>query len=292
MFFQGRVENNKDPLKLGRCQVRIISLHTSNRRESDKNEYLPVEDLPWAEAAFPITSPTQSGVCDFNVPVQGSHVWLFFKDKEQQWPVYFAVAARIPKERPDYQEGFSDPDKVYPKEESLNESPISRLARNEKINETIVQKKKDERQSWVVNNIGREEYETPYNATYPENRVIETRSGHVIELDDTPGAERINIYHKSGTFKEIHPDGTEVNKIFQHKLTIIIGNHDIKVEANKFLSVAGNHNQQVGIDSIESVGRDKYQLVGRHGGVSCSGNYNVTVTGNATIKANRIDLNP
>ena len=47
----------------------------------------------------------------------------------------------------------------------------------------------------------------PYNARYPFNRVNQTESGHVIEIDDTPNGERINIQHMSGSFIEMHPDG-------------------------------------------------------------------------------------
>ena len=38
---------------------------------------------------------------------------------------------------------------------------------------------------------------------YPHNHVTETESGHVIEVDDTKGKERIHVFHKSGTFIEI-----------------------------------------------------------------------------------------
>jgi hypothetical protein len=52
----------------------------------------------------------------------------------------------------------------------------------------------------------------PYAAAYPHNKVITTTSGHAIEIDDTPNAERINIHHKSGSFIEFHPDGKIVVK--------------------------------------------------------------------------------
>jgi phage baseplate assembly protein gpV len=52
----------------------------------------------------------------------------------------------------------------------------------------------------------------PYGAVYPNNKVTQTSSGHTIEIDDTSGAERINIHHKSGAFIEFHPDGSVVVK--------------------------------------------------------------------------------
>jgi hypothetical protein len=53
---------------------------------------------------------------------------------------------------------------------------------------------------------------TPYNAIYPFNHCYYSESGHLHETDDTPFAERIHDYHRSGTFHEIHPTGTEVSK--------------------------------------------------------------------------------
>lgn len=40
-----------------------------------------------------------------------------------------------------------------------------------------------------------------------KNKVHKTESGHVVEFDDTDGAERINIKHKSGTTVLIDKDG-------------------------------------------------------------------------------------
>jgi len=42
--------------------------------------------------------------------------------------------------------------------------------------------------------------------------LLSQQSGHVIEIDDTDGAERIHIRHKSGSFIEFHPDGAIVIK--------------------------------------------------------------------------------
>ena len=52
-----------------------------------------------------------------------------------------------------------------------------------------------------------------YNATYPFNHVYETESGHIMEYDDTPGAERIHQWHRSGTHYEIDHNGTRTNYV-------------------------------------------------------------------------------
>jgi hypothetical protein len=42
---------------------------------------------------------------------------------------------------------------------------------------------------------------------YPFNHVYESESGHVIEIDDTPDYERINIVHRKGARIEINNEG-------------------------------------------------------------------------------------
>lgn len=39
------------------------------------------------------------------------------------------------------------------------------------------------------------------------NQAFKTRSGHVIEYDDSPGKERISLLHKDGGFIELAPGG-------------------------------------------------------------------------------------
>lgn len=81
-LFTGCVENRFDPLKLGRCQVRIVGLHTENRI------HLPTSDLPWAYPVAPITSAGTSGIGSSPIgPVEGSWVLITFMDAEQQQPM-------------------------------------------------------------------------------------------------------------------------------------------------------------------------------------------------------------
>lgn len=47
-----------------------------------------------------------------------------------------------------------------------------------------------------------------------ENKVYKSKAGHLIELDNTSGAERVNIQHTSGTTININSDGTvEINAV-------------------------------------------------------------------------------
>lgn len=71
------------------------------------------------------------------------------------------------------------------------------------------------------------EPESKYNAKYPYNNTMTTRSGHLVELDDTPGSERIQIFHKSGSYIEILPDGTIVTKSVKDHIQLAFGNISI-----------------------------------------------------------------
>ena len=73
----------------------------------------------------------------------------------------------------------------------------------------------------------------PFNAVYPYNHVQQTESGHVFEFDDTPDAERIHLYHRSGSFIEYHPDGTVVTKSVNEAYNIVHSNSYEHIEAHK-----------------------------------------------------------
>jgi hypothetical protein len=83
------------------------------------------------------------------------------------------------------------------------------------------------------------EPQNPYDALYPFNTVEESDSGHVKEVDDTPGAERIKETHRTGTFYEIHPDGTKVTKVVKDDFSVTIGDKGVKVQGICAVHVVG-----------------------------------------------------
>lgn len=86
------------------------------------------------------------------------------------------------------------------------------------------------------------EPKSPYAAKYPYNQVTQTRSGHIVEFDDTPEHERIHERHKSGTYYEIGPDGTKVTKIVKDNYNIILGDSYLLIEGNVKLNIKGDTN--------------------------------------------------
>lgn len=103
-----------------------------------------------------------------------------------------------------------------------------------------------------------EEPTSGYNTIYPYNRVIETGSGHVIELDDTPGAERVMIHHTNGSYVQMTPTTTTIKSQGDHyavndknyhmyvggaNIITVEGDSHILVKGNKVEEIMGNYQQ-------------------------------------------------
>lgn len=91
VWWTGVVENRHDPLRLGRCQVRVFGLHTSDKAN------LPTEDLPWAYPVLPITSAGMSGIGHAPVgPVEGTWLLIIFRDSDNQQPLMLGSLGGVP----------------------------------------------------------------------------------------------------------------------------------------------------------------------------------------------------
>jgi len=134
---------------------------------------IPDSDLPWAQVVTPITEGGTDGLGN-NLGVQvGSNVFGIFLDgTHSQLPL---VVGSMPKD--------GDVNPLTTGTDTLDRSVSVSGAPTD-----------------------------TYGAVYPDNKVTQTKSGHVIEIDDTDGKERINIFHKSGSYIEFHPDGQIVIK--------------------------------------------------------------------------------
>ena len=104
IWWNGVVEDRKDPLFLGRCKVRILGWHTSNKSE------LPTDNLPWAFPIMPITSASQTNAGEAPVgPVEGTWVMGYYRDGElAQEPVMMGTMHGIPADYAKINTGFND----------------------------------------------------------------------------------------------------------------------------------------------------------------------------------------
>jgi hypothetical protein len=129
--------------------------------------------------------------------------------------------------------GFSDPNSFYPRR--VNEPDTNRLATNDLRNQHPVVRARIEDVDDLTG-----EPPTQYGAQYPYNHVRETESGHIQEFDDTPGRERIHEYHRTGTFYEVHPDGSKVTKVVGNDYEIVHKNKSLRVRGNIQIFVDGD----------------------------------------------------
>ena len=260
-WFVGVVEDRTDPKTLGRLRVRCLGYHTEGL---DK---LPTADLPWAHVMNPITSATVSGLGQSPLgAVEGTWVVGFFQDgSDAQQPIIIGTLPGVPSELPDTgsKKGFMDTiNGAYPKYK--DETDVNRLAVNDEDlpHSTLTIRKADRTTS-----IGRADFnevdlnvansrtgsitlsgddgtafdepETPYASTYPHNHVYESEAGHIREMDDTPGKERIHERHSSGSGYEIHPDGSKVTRVKQDNYTIVSNDEFAHIKGNSSTTVDG-----------------------------------------------------
>ena len=80
---------------------------------------------------------------------------------------------------------------------------------------------------------------TPYDAGYPYNHVYESEGGHIREMDDTPGKERIHERHASGSGYEIFPNGSKVTRVKKDNYSIITGDDYCHIQADATQTIDG-----------------------------------------------------
>ena len=202
-WFIGNVTSISDPLQMGRIRVRILGVHDSGETE------IPSENLPWAQTVIPITEGGTNGLGNILGIQPGARVFGIFMDgPDSQLPL---VLGSMPK----YEDA------------SAGDRSTPQLARG---TSTITKTADTSLGTYTVN---------PYAAEYPHNKVTTTTSGHVIEIDDTPDNERIHIFHKSGTFVEMHPNGDVVTHT-ANGFKSVSGNEKIHVTGNLEIIADGN----------------------------------------------------
>lgn len=259
LFFIGVVENNVDPRNEGRVAVRAFGIHGKNNEETGG---VKTADLPWAICAQGNYDPNNPP------PPLNSFVYGMFLDgRNAQHPLVLGlIPSQYASEHDPAKDGWGV---VVPKDaetlakgmdpRSFGLPQQSKLATGENLGETFILEQDLNRvHSQRVANSDDTWAEPPsaYSAKYPYNRVIETGQ-HSIELDDTPGGERIMIHHKSGAYIQIDAKGTvtekaeadryEVNigtkhESSGHSVVTINGNAHVYVKGNKTEEIEGDYN--------------------------------------------------
>ncbi len=173
-FYRARVENNDDPEKMGRIQVRILGLHDQNKSK------VPTASLPWAECIQSFMFARDKGIGLSTLPLIDTWVWVFLENNDFNYPIVIGTTY-----------GITD---------------------------------------------GKEDF---HSDASPTNTVIETNAGHIIEIDDTEGNERIHIHHTSGTDIEIDKDGNYTRTVVKSLTDTIQEDETKTINGNETKTVSG-----------------------------------------------------
>lgn len=288
LFFIGVVENNVDERLEKRVQVRAFGVHGTV-------DQIPTEDLPWATLVY--------GSFDPNSPLPRINQFVFgmFLDgRDAQQPMLLGL---IPTQMTDVINpqvtGWGNiPSKdarILAKganPEDIGQPISSKLERGENIDETYVLNQELSRIKDIQIAGEDRTWDEPapaYNTEYPFNRVIETAS-HSIELDDTPGAERITIFHKAGSYISIDANGTTLNKSTGDKYEINDSHQHIYVGGKNIVTIEGDSKVLVKGNKIEEIEGDYQQIVHGNHILSVGGQLNLNGSDEVQLRAAKVRI--
>jgi len=243
-FYRGRVEYNRDPLKLGRVKVRVPQLHGF----PDDEGAIPTSALPWASPGIFIGAGYDMG--QFIVPHVGTFVWVSWEEGDPDKPIYFGGIPStggqpkvmnhigdIPKDNhPDYMSGpwYAGTDGDAPKDVYLGRSATQDVTRGV---------------------------------------IFKSPKGHTILYDDTDGAEAFAIIDRVGQIiKFICPVSVNDNKANASRRGVASATNEnqlAKSPGAKIVIKSGNLSQLNGSSVIEiSPGKILLQSKDSDGNVS------------------------
>lgn len=212
-WFTGEVVNINDPNKSGLVKVAIHGIHDAADNST----------LPWSQVILPTISSGNSSVGMHHYLEVGSWVTGFYMDgHNRNIPVVNGVLAGINK--------------------STGEQDYNSLARgsfNSTANKRLIQ----DTTTVNGNNIKFQNVNAVV-PTYTNDFVIQSKSGHLIELNDTVNGEAVTLTHNNGTYINIAADGSitlsakAINILPTENLNVVTKN--INISADNFNLQAKN----------------------------------------------------
>jgi GH24 family phage-related lysozyme (muramidase) len=310
-FWIGVVESRQDPAELGRVKVRIFGVHNPSLQE------IPSDDLPWvpilqgmngkqfstpkeSDVAFGIwldsskQQPLMLGIIpgfETNPPATGigfhdlrSEATIVLAPKVPVGRVYNTDGSGITIQEANTANSAVLESLRHPNADELNQPTISGVARYQNLANTVIFARKNNLDNGILsaNNFQWSEPYPAYNPEYPYDNATVTESGHVFELDDTPGSERIHIAHRSGSYVEWFPTGTKVEKVTKSNYQIVMADDYLHVMGKVAISIDG--------DCLVRCNGDMITEVGGKMTANVAGDLDYSVGGAFNVQAQSINL--
>lgn len=222
IWWLGQVVSRDDPLQLGRVKVRIFKDHGGP-------ENIPDDELPWCQVLMPVTEASTAveggnavGTSAVGL-INGSTVMGFYADGvEKQIPIAMGTLVGAPL--------------GVVTDASPQVTPTDMPFEAKGIKST-----RDFNFGELPGFAGFEPAGPLLGAStaiYPYNKVRVTESGHLQEMDDTPGQERIFTRHRTGSYQFFGKDGDVAVKTINNNWDII-GNSKLQYVRESYVAMIG-----------------------------------------------------
>lgn len=288
--FVGVVEDINDPKELGRVRVRCIGYHT----ESKQN--VPTNSLPWAHIVMPVTSASLAGIGESSTGlVQGSWVSGYFIDGTiANNPIVTGSLPSMSGTKGNTHVGFNDPAGIHPVTENAPDIPVESRSNYKESSAYIKRVENRADASNVSGSVGSWKMPQPIDVQaplYPLNHTKHTLSGHVIEIDDTAGKERILFHHRSGSHIEMDADGNVIEVVEKSGFKLVREDQHVYIKGNDTMTIDGSQELFIkGAQNIQVDG-DVNMSIGGNMTVGAGKNINMAAGGEIVMNAKAIRLN-
>lgn len=284
--FPGLVRDSFDPEERGR--VRIYCPEVMG--DIDSEDYW----LGWAEADAPLAGHDQGMMMvppdpswERRDPGGGTsqpnetRVWVEFRDGDPRRPIYSNGGSWL---------GEGDFPHSKPKLADSNTGGDESTAAPNRTSSTIRRDVVDRVTGETVDGPDVKEPQPSTTAQYPYNYVTKFPGGHIVEFDNTPGGERIRLYHPSGTSWEINESGTRATKITGKESTFISGDMQCVIKGGSTLIVEGVSHYQHNKSSTSVFGDDVLEVIQKSRKTFITGGWEIQSGGQFSLKSGNIDI--